>query len=351
MFYKYPISDVHIHAINGFFAKQILAMVDELGYERFVMLSSASFMPLLLGNNILCAAVKLKRAGRGYAFASFHYPETGAPGPDEMLAQAALFHELGFDGIKMEDGKPSVRRRLGLPLNDPAYDPMFSFLEMADMPLLYHVNDPDEFWNRDLMPQWAKAQGDTLFYGNGDYPSKQQIEDEAIAVLDKHPSLRIIFPHFFFCSGSMEKTSYLFEKYPNMSFDITPGWEMYENFAADYDAWREFFIRHSGRILFGTDTISDHWRETTGSLRRVLETNETFTAFEENCRGFALEGEPLRNIYGNNFKQFLPSPPRPMNVKMLKLYGEAFKRQLKALSPESAEIAAVSLAEAIDFLP
>jgi predicted TIM-barrel fold metal-dependent hydrolase len=350
MFYKYPISDVHIHAINGSFADQTLAMVDELGYERFVMLSATSMSPQLWGNNVLCAAIKLKSAGRGYAFAALHYPETGAPEPDEMLAQTALFHELGFDGIKMMDGKPNIRKRIGLPLNDPVYDPMFAFMEAENIPLLYHVNDPDEFWTWDLMPQWAKAQGDQVFYGDGRYPPKQQIEDEAVEILDKHPSLRIIFPHFFFTSMSIERTRKLFETYPNMSYDITPGWEMFESFAANYDAWRDFFIKYSHRILFGTDTISDHWRETVGSLRRVMETNEIFTAFEENCRGFALDGEPLQNIYRNNFNRYLPNPPRPMNDKLLRIYGQSLKKRISSLPPEAAEKASLNLADALEAL-
>ena len=349
MFYKYPISDVHIHAINSSFADQTLAMVEELGYERFVILSAASMTPVLWANNMLCAGIKLRSAGRGYAFASVHYPETGAPTADDMLAQARLFWEMGFDGIKMMDGKPNVRRRIGLALNDPVYDPLFSFLEAENIPLLYHVNDPDEFWTWELMPQWAKKQGKDLCYDEG-YPPKQQIEDEAAAALDKHPLLRIIFPHFFFTSPDLERTARLFERYPNMLYDITPGWEMFESFAARYDEWREFFIKYSHRILFGTDTVSDHWRETVGCLRRVMETNECFTAFEENCRGLALEGEPLRNIYLHNFNRYLPAPPRPMNRTLLRVYEQSLAERIRQLPGGLMEKAAANLAEAAGAL-
>ena len=78
----------------------------------------------------------------------------------------------------------------------------------------------------------------------------------------------------------------LLDRYPNLYLDITPGWEMFENFAKDREYWRNFFGRHSRRILFGTDTFSDHWMETVTCLQRVMETDETFVAFEENwtCR-------------------------------------------------------------------
>jgi predicted TIM-barrel fold metal-dependent hydrolase len=350
MYYKYPISDVHIHAFNRAFADEALAMVRELGYEKFVVLSAASIFPEFMGNNLLCAAVKLQSPGKAYAFAAVHYPETGICGPEEMLAQAALYHELGFDGIKMMDGKPNMRLRLGVPLDDPVYDPLFSFLESVDMPLLYHVNDPVEFWTWDLMPQWAQKIGGDVFYGDGRYPSKQQIEDEALSILKKHPALRVIFPHFFFTAPSLERTRELFDTYPNLSYDITPGWEMFESFAEDYNRWRQFFIDHSTRILFGTDTVSDHWRETVSSLRRVMETGDEFTAFEEHCRGLNLEGEPLRNIYKNNFDRYLPNPPRKMNLNGLKAYGQSLYPRASALRVCNAEKAAANITEALAAL-
>ncbi|MDR2629882.1 MAG: amidohydrolase [Spirochaetaceae bacterium] len=350
MYYKYPISDVHIHAFNRAFADETLDMVRELGYAKFVMLSGASIFPEFMGNNILCAAIKLKSSGRGYAFAALHYPEEGISGPEEMLAQAARYHELGFDGIKMMDGKPNMRLRIGVPLNDPAYDPLFSFMESVDLPLLYHVNDPVEFWTWDLMPQWAKKMGKEVFYGDGRYPSKQQIEDEALGILDKHPRLRVIFPHFFFTAVNRERTRRIFDAYPNVSYDLTPGWEMFESFAQDYEGWRQFFIDYSHRILFGTDTISDHWRETVSCLRRVLETAEEFTAFEEHCRGLALDGDVLKNIYQHNFDRYLPNPPRTMSLAGLRAYGQSLYPRAAALRRCSPEKAAANITEALAAL-
>jgi predicted TIM-barrel fold metal-dependent hydrolase len=350
MYYKYPISDVHIHAINRAFADETLEMVQELGYHKFLMLSAASAFPEFMGNNLLCAYIKLKSRGKGYAFAAVHYPETGTGSSEEMLTQVALYHELGFDGIKMMDGKPNIRLRLGVPLDDPVYDPLFSFMESVDFPLLYHVNDPVEFWTWDLMPQWAKKKRTDVFYGDGRYPSKQQIEDEAVSILKKHPKLRVIFPHFFFTAVSLERTKELFDTYPHLCYDITPGWEMFESFALDYDRWRQFFRNYSTRILFGTDTISDHWRETVSALRRVMETDEEFTAFEEKCRGLNLDEKTLRDIYQNNFDHYLPALPRGMNLEGLKAYGRSLYPRAAALKKNSAGNAAGNITEALTAL-
>lgn len=350
MYYKYPISDVHIHAFHTADANNTIKMVEELGYEHFVMLSTCSIDPEAIGNNLLCAYTKLASKGKGYAFAAVHYPEIGVPTAEDMLSQVKLYHELGFDGIKMMDGKPAMRKLIGVPLDDPCFDPMFSFMEEMDIPLLYHVNDPDEFWTWELMPEWAKADGDRLFYGRGDYPTKQEIENEAVRILDKHPKLRVIFPHFFFTSTNYDRTKYLLDTYPNLLYDITPGWEMFESFAQDYDRWRQFFIDYSHKILFGTDTISPHWRDTVGSLRRVMETDEEFVAFEENCKGLKLDGESLENIYKNNFDKYLPNAPRNMDVNGLLNYAKTLEKRWEALVHCNKNLAKQSVLDAVKLI-
>lgn len=338
MYYKYPINDVHIHAFNLEMAGEVIRMVQELGYEKFAMLSGSNYMPRWTPNNLLCAHIKQLAPGQAYAFASFNYPEQGVPDAAELLRQAKLFRALGFDGIKMMDGKPTMRFRTGVPLDDPRYDPMFSYLESEGVPVLYHVNDPWEFWHWDAMPDWAKVHGRDLFYGDPGNPSKEQIECEAENILKKHPDLKIIFAHWFFTSTDIERTEQLFRDYPNMSYDITPGWEMFESFQEKYGPWRQFFIDHSDRILFGTDTVSDHWRETVGCLRRVMETDEEFVAFEERCKGLKLDGDALRHIYYDNFFKYLPAQPAPLDVDGLLIYAEAL-RESTASFADAAQIA------------
>jgi predicted TIM-barrel fold metal-dependent hydrolase len=321
LFYKYPASDVHIHANTLELADMALDMVKKQGYDNFVMQSHNGGFPEYMGNNLLMAYIKLASGGKGYAFAAFHYPEGGPPTARDLLNQAGLYYELGFDGIKMMDGKPNIRKRIGLPLNDPIYDPMLSFLESVNMPLLYHVNDPDEFWDWDRMPEWAKKAGKKYFYGGGDYPSKRQIEDEAVDMLKKHRKLSVIFAHFFFTSGALDRARDYFETFPYLSYDITPGWEMYANFSQNYDECRQFFCDYSHRILFGSDTVSAGWQNTLGDMRRFLETGDKFDHGPYPCRGFALEGAVLRNIYQLNFRRYLKTDPRKMNLPGLRAYG------------------------------
>lgn len=333
MFFRYPISDVHIHVFRQEDAFDVIKMADELSYDQYNILSATSLGPRFAADNLLTAWLKIKEPYRCHGFAGFNYPETGAPEAEDLLKQAQDFHALGFDGIKMMDGKPGIRRKIGKPLDDPLYDPMFDYLEQQNWPVLYHVNDPIEFWTWDLMPEWAKAMGDRVFYGNGEYPSKDTIEAEAVHVVEKHPRLRIIFAHFFFIADDLDKAAGYFERFPNLMFDITPGWEMFESFANRYDESREFFRKYADRIIFGTDTISDHWRTTVGNLRRVMETDEYFVSFEENCHGLNLDEKTLRQIYIENYHKFLPAKPATMKVDEIIAYADRLSDRIAVEAP------------------
>lgn len=320
MFYKYPINDVHIHVFDPDDLDACIRMVEHCGYEHWTFLACTLVDgPFALVQNLLCALAKLRENGRCQAFASFHYEGDQVPDAGNLLQQIRWFSEAGFDGIKMLDGKPGVRLRQNLPLDAENYDQMFTYAERTQFPILYHINDPIEFWYRDRLPAWAVEKD--FYYGDGAYPHKFEIDEETLGILHKHPTLNLCIPHFFFISDQPGLCSELLERYPNLYFDITPGWEMFENFAKDIEFWRAFFTRYSHKILFGSDTYSDHWEETVSCLRKAMETSERFTAFEENCLGLNLPEEALRDIYYRNYDKFVRRTDKKINVDMVLAYA------------------------------
>lgn len=343
MLYRYPINDVHIHLFDPRDIDECIQMVDFCGYEHWAFMACTTIrFPLALVSNLLCALMKLKEGGRCQAFGSFHYWGGKVPDADELLRQIKWMEAAGFDGIKMMDGKPGFRVRNGIPLDAPNYDKAFSYAEQTQFPILYHINDPIEFWREDQLPQWAIEKD--LFYAPDRYPHKYEIDDETLRMMRKHPRLKLCIPHFFFISDQPGLCAELFERYPNFYLDITPGWEMFENFAKDREYWRDFFGRYSKRILFGTDTFSDHWMETVTCLQRVMETDEKFVAFEENCHGLDLPEATLRDIYYNNYFDFIKTIDRKINVPMVLEYADTLYDQIPR--DENYEC----LKETIDFL-
>ena len=203
-----------------------------------------------------CLRCKYLGNGRIYTYGSLdlskYYTNLENIG-DCMKEHVKNLMDCGCDGIKMLEGKPTSRNRYPIPNFDlPEWDSYFAYMEEKQIPIVWHVNDPEEFWDINKVPEWAYRSG--WYYGEksiNNIDQYNQIEN----VLKKHPNLVISFAHFYFMSSNdnLNKLSELFDKYPNICVDITPGIEMFHNFSNNITKSKEFFIKYQDRILYGTD--------------------------------------------------------------------------------------------------
>ena len=162
----------------------------------------------------------------------------------------------GMDGIKLLEGKPTARKRFLIPnFDDPLFEPTFKYLEEKQIPITWHVNDPEEFWSDELVPDWARRSG--WFYADGTYVNNIDQYNQIENLLKRHPNLMITFAHFFFLSNNLEKLGSLFDTYPNICVDITPGIELFTNMSCNIEKAKEFFNKYSTRIIYGTDITID----------------------------------------------------------------------------------------------
>lgn len=168
-----------------------------------------------------------------------------------LVSEADRLMEMGCTGIKMLEGKPQIRKAHPIPDFDlPVWDAYWTYLEEKQIPFYFHVNDPEEFWDREKISKHALESGwlyDETFVNNED--QYRQI----IAVLEKHPSLRVVFPHLFFFSNQLERLSKLLDVFPEMRIDVTPGIELYYNLSRQQETADRFFEKYQDRILYGTD--------------------------------------------------------------------------------------------------
>ena len=130
----------------------------------------------------------------------------------------------------------------------------YTHLDVYKRQLLAHVADPEECWDKDLIPDWAFAAG--YFYGDGTYVEKETLYTEVEDVLTRFPGLRIILAHCFFMSADLERLDALMQRHPNVCLDIVSGTEMYWNFGRRPDDWRAFFLKYQDRIIYGTDNMN-----------------------------------------------------------------------------------------------
>lgn len=302
------IADVHVH-MHDYDEMSGVKLFDQL-YDSGVTEAAIMSLPKYSCLENLSALrwklhphkLKLRAFGGLHQFDKFGdiLPEVQA---EKLLA-------MGFDGMKFLDMKPDFRKRVGKGLNDPYYDRMFDMLEERDVPVLLHVNDPEENWDPEKVSAGAKAAG--WFYGDGTHLTKQEIYNEVFELLDKHPNLRVTLAHFYFLSNFREEAIRVMETYPNVSFDLTPGWEMYLGFSKDIEGWHDFFVKYQDRILFGTD--SNTQKRTNDELVGLVDSAITHDAGEFTrhvygrdilIRGLALDDTIVAKIRRGNFERFV----------------------------------------------
>ncbi|MHA1745379.1 MAG: amidohydrolase family protein [Promethearchaeota archaeon] len=246
--------------------------------------------------------------------------------------------QCGCDGIKMIEGKPDMRRMIPIPDFDllSAWEPFWSFAEDIGLPILWHVNDPEEFWDQSKIPSWAKSKG--WYYGEETINNEVQYS-QVLTVLKRHPNLKIIFAHFFFMSAQLERLSKIFDDFPNVCIDLTPGIEMYINLSANQEAAVRFFEKYQKRILYGTDigarsVLSKDFHLNKAEsinrstlIRKFLSSQGQFTVKSDgdfligmediDMHALNLKPEITRYIFCENFLRIVGEKPKKVNPKLV----------------------------------
>jgi predicted TIM-barrel fold metal-dependent hydrolase len=127
-------------------------------------------------------------------------------------------------------------------INHPKLDPIFQALEDNSIPLIIHIGDPDTYY--------ANQYRDSEKYGTKN-EHLTQIED----VISHHPKLKFQIPHL----GAQPEIHRLpeltrwMENYPNVVVDTASSRWMARELSKDTKKAREFMLKYSDRVLFGTD--------------------------------------------------------------------------------------------------
>lgn len=304
--------DCHVHVLNGGIEELQRLRLDQkvYGYAASNFLSVEGMDDA--AQNALGIAFKLLDPVH-YAFGGLHYRFQY-----DFAEEVRRLWEIGFDGIKMIENKPTERKRLGYAQDDARYDGLYRRAAELDMPMLIHVSDPRNFWDPELAPAWAVAAG--YAYADGSFVSFDQLFLETVHMLEKHPNLRVCLAHLFFLSDDEKTLRSLMDRFPKLRLDITAGTEMYYEFTRRPELWRRFFLDYQDRIFYGTDncnpaTLEDlRIRDDINALeRRFLTENCLFPLWEDQIRGVGLPREALEKITAENFRRFTSETPRPLD--------------------------------------
>lgn len=326
-FKKFDVCDTHIHIVFPETVERTEEILREIikhfNYKRIgimALTSGSMHRKTDYVNNLKAIYVKdrinKEKEDTVFVYGNiFHYYDERDTA-DGYLEQVKNLYEMGVDGIKLLDGKPNVRRKLGRKLCDPIYDKMYAYAEENGIPVKMHVADPPNYWGpKEKMPEFSVRMG--WWYGDGSTPSFDEIHEEVYEILCKFPRLKFCAAHCFYMSHDLDALSYFLDTWENTSIDLTPGLSNLLNFTLTPEKSKEFFKKYASRIFFGTDIFNkslsgplskyDMWQSPT-TVRRVLEKTpeEAFDNSIGHLVPLNLDDEILREVYIGSHEKLHP---------------------------------------------
>ena len=240
-----------------------------------------------------------------------------AANPDSKLLTDEIekIYQQGFPIVKFWFG-PRVRDYVKeyfklepktIHLSDPIFKSIFAKMEELGLYLLIHVSDPDQWYEKVYQPVSR-------------YGTKKEHLDDFEEVLSSFPKLNVLQAHFGSQPEDLEHLSRWFESYPNYHVDMSSARWMARELGRYPEKAREFFIKYSDRILFGSDLVQDrnkpvstYYRTRYFTFQAILETSvrnlplpfpDPENNNETKINGLDLPLDILKKIYWENANKF-----------------------------------------------
>jgi predicted TIM-barrel fold metal-dependent hydrolase len=292
----WKIVDIHEHLQSALEADRLLVAMDRLGVRRTCIMGSTTYTLTLnpafgfegfKENNEVILAIKKGKPDRFCAFVTINPLDEG------NLALLQDYVARGADGLKLylgHGGSTGKGPFHSMRLDDPRMEPIFAWAEKVQLPIVLHVN-LEKYWG------------------------------ETLALLEKHPYLRVNLPHF-----GLEKTgdrrlkrlAFLLDRYPNVYTDVSGGYytfetDSFEVLAMSHERSRAFFEAHGNKIMYGADMVLEPHKDDA----YIVNTMRSYMQFLENGRwryflvpnrvmyGLGLDSKVLGQIYEQTPRAFL----------------------------------------------
>ena len=316
--------DIHIHYLFEIPLEETVSTFQEeflaTGTEKYNFLSLAS----VIENgkvyrdelqNVKGLYLKYAFSPNAYAFAGLEHPSDHTDTEkvaENFLVQAKKYFSVGYDGIKMIEGYPTLIKEWNLPLDSAVYDKFYAYMEEKGYPIVLHLANPKENWDISNASKYAIQAGRVY---DESYPTKEEITEQAFRVLKKYPKLRFILAHFAFTSYDIAIAE-RFTSYPNVVMDITPGGEQLINMSKEWDKWLPFWVKYQDRIVYGTDfyafpkdeNFEVAYQRRPKFIRQFFETDGEYIYLDEAFKGIKLDKCLRDKIYRENFLKLLGKP-------------------------------------------
>ena len=215
-----------------------------------------------------------------------------------------IWKNIGMEIIKSSDHSYIM-------IDDLFFDPLFTFLNENKIPVLSHLGEPKNCW---LPLEGMTSNRNRLYYTN--HPEFHAYQHPEIPnydlqieardhVLEKYPDLIFVGAHLGSLEWSYEELSKRFDKYPKFKVDVSSRLgHLQIQSATKYDDIRDFFMKYTDRIIYGTDAYNNPEKLTTSLINdwKFLTTIEECESTEVSgtFKGIQLPEEYLYKIYYEN---------------------------------------------------
>jgi predicted TIM-barrel fold metal-dependent hydrolase len=176
--------------------------------------------------------------------------------------------DMGAVGVKVwKNIGMSLRDKTGqyVMVDDPAFEPIFQYLEDSGVVLLGHNGEPKNCWLplAEMTVESDKAyfseHPDYHMYQHPGIPGYEAQLEARNRMLRKHPNLRFVGLHLASQEWDTDQVGAFLDEFPNAMVDLAER-ICHLQFQA-IDQWQkvhDFFITYQDRIIYGTDIIVDN---------------------------------------------------------------------------------------------
>ncbi len=303
--FKYPVIDAHSHDSYAKTPEEVAAWVE---LQKKVNIAQCFIFTGKSGEEFRAAAARYAAyPGRFLMFAGISAEGIGTPAYAGLLrARLRADVQAGALGLGELTDKGMGLVRVGdkpYYIDDPLFDPLWEEAGRLHVPVFVHIAEPAAFYQPPDERNDLRRSLNWSLYDKGT-PGFEAMEARFYKVIARHPHTRFVAVHAFNLSNDLARVGALLDKYPNVEVDFAA--RMWELARQPFSA-RRFFIKYSGRILFGTDndpTLAMYLAHV-----RQLETEDEWfwPADSEWWRGYGmrLPDPVLHRIYHDNALRLL----------------------------------------------
>lgn len=304
LWYSRPIFDAHTHGIDTDALDILVKTEMRFGIQKAILICHSLDIQKYAERQYPSRFLYAK-----YFSGSFRFTN----GIDPLIKEISSLKNEGYHLAKMQSA-PMMRGRASanpdeLRMDEDEMAPFFEAMKDEGIPFILHLSDPDTYYE-------AKY-ADKLIYS-----TKERDLEELEGVLSRYRNMKLQIAHFASQPEihRLDNLGRWLETYSHFNIDISSARWISRELSKNPQKAREFLIKYSDRIHFGTDCVAHTLNESYYegrhlALRLLLETSiqneplpfiDTDTLYSGGTyiNGLSLPESILEKIYWKNAHNF-----------------------------------------------